>query len=483
MRPVVYFSLNDVKKLSWDECYQTLEGKIAAEYQRHGYLADSAALSEIERAQFGRVLRKEGVYDDVASSLRQLTLYLRKHHNRNVVVLIDEYDAPIMAAHTYGYYREAVGFIKGWRTGALKDGGAALEFACLTGVQRIAKESIFSDLNNIAVDTPLDTESDERFGFTRGEVAALADYLGHPHRYGEVREWYDGYRFGDADIYNPWSVLNYFSKRCRPDVYWANTASNAVVADAVRASNGAGFRDVCRLLQPGGTIARPLDMEVVFPESGATGDILWSMLYLAGYLTTDDIESPGDRYRVRRLRIPNKEIAQVFRGEVIERFREVAGGAGRLLELHEVLVAGDAAVVEAELARILATSPSVRDLVRENSYHMLMTGLLFGVPGYGDPRSNREEGRGYYDLRIAPEGQYGQPVPEDLPVVTVELKVLGRSDAPHDGEALAARLAEVAREGLDQINRQRYDCEAPGGCLRYGVAFCGKDVAVACARG
>ena len=252
MRPVVYFSLNDVKKLSWDECYQTLEGKIAAEYQRHGYLADSAALSEIERAQFGRVLRKEGVYDDVASSLRQLTLYLRKHHNRNAVVLIDEYDAPIMAAHTYGYYREAVGFIKGWLTGALKDGGAALEFACLTGVQRIAKESIFSDLNNITVDTPLDTESDERFGFTRGEV----------------RERYDGYRFGDADIYNPWSVLNYFSKRCRPDVYWANTASNAVVTDAVRASDGAGFRDVCRLLQPGGALHAPSTWRSCFPSRG-----------------------------------------------------------------------------------------------------------------------------------------------------------------------------------------------------------------------
>ena len=269
MRPVVYFSLNDVKKLSWDECYQTLEGKIAAEYQRHGYLADSAALSEIERAQFGRVLRKEGVYDDVASSLRQLTLYLRKHHNRNAVVLIDEYDAPIMAAHTYGYYREAVGFIKGWLTGALKDGGAALEFACLTGVQRIAKESIFSDLNNITVDTPLDTESDERFGFTRGEVAALADYLGHPHRYGEVREWYDGYRFGDADIYNPWSVLNYFSKRCRPDVYWANTASNAVVADAVRALlTVRGFETSVGCSSPGGPLHAPSTWRSCFPSRG-----------------------------------------------------------------------------------------------------------------------------------------------------------------------------------------------------------------------
>ena len=482
MRPVVYFSLNDVKKLSWDECYQTLEGKIAAEYQRHGYLADSAALSEIERAQFGRVLRKEGVYDDVASSLRQLTLYLRKHHNRNVVVLIDEYDAPIMAAHTYGYYREAVGFIKGWLTGALKDGGAALEFACLTGVQRIAKESIFSDLNNIAVDTPLDTESDERFGFTRGEVAALADYLGHPHRYGEVREWYDGYRFGDADIYNPWSVLNYFSRGCRPGVYWANTASNLAVGDAVRSSSES-LRDVFALMEPCGFVERPLDMGVVFSETGERGKALWSLLYLAGYLTTNDTYDPGNRRIPRRLRLPNREVAEVFRTEIVERFEDECGGYERLRDLHGALASGDAAALEAELAHILATSPSFRDLTSENSYHMLMTGLLFGVPGYADPQSNREGGNGLFDLRLSPEVRPDRPPRPDLPVITVELKVLDKAHAPVDSpQALAEKLAELAQTALGQIDRRSYDRDVPNPRLRYGVAFAGKAVSVVCER-
>ena len=476
VRPVIFFTLNDVKKDCWEYAYEALEGKVAAEYQRHGYLATSTALDESEKEQFLRVRDRRGSRNDVESSLRQLAIYLRKHHGRNVVILIDEYDAPAMAGYACGYCREVVSFMKGWLTGALKDGGAALDFACLTGVQRIAKESIFSDLNNLGVDTPLDTESDERFGFTEDEVAALARYLGYPHKREELRDWYDGYRSGDADIYNPWSVLNYFAKRCRPDVYWANTASNAVVGDAVRSIDGEGLRDVYQLLQPGGVVWHPLDMGVIFPESGATGDILWSMLYLAGYLTTDDIGEPGNKYPPRPLRIPNREIARVYRGEIVERFREVAGGTGRLLAFHRALSAGDVPAVEAELSRILAVSASCRDLASENSYHMLVMGLLFGVPGYGDPLSNREEGSGYYDLRLRPEPRGG--VLPSLPTIAVEFKVLRASDVGGDGESRRAALVRAAEQGVAQIGQKSYDGEAPAERVRYGMAFCGKDVAV-----
>lgn len=475
--PVVYLSLNDVKKENWDIAYGAIEGKVAAEYQRHDYLATSDRLNEAERAQFVRVRDARGTRDDVESSLRQLALYLRKHHGRNVVVLIDEYDAPVMAARTNGYYHEAVGFLKGWLTGALKDGGAALEFACLTGVQRIAKESIFSDLNNMTVDTPLNKHFDERFGFTEKETRALAAYLGHPQTSEELRRWYDGYRFGDADIYNPWSVLNYFGNGCEPGVYWANTASNAVVGEAVRSSEPDALQDVFRLLEPQGVVWRPLDMTVVFPESGLEGDALWSMLYLAGYLTTDDVEDPTDHYRLRPLRVPDYEIARVFRGEVIERFREVAGGSQRLRDLHSLLVAGDARGMAQELARILETSPSCRDMVGENSYHMLMLGLLFGVPGYADPLSNREAGRGYFDVRLNPEPSFAG-LSERVPIV-LEFKVLPAREAPADPVSLARSLEELAQSALAQIAAKRYDAPA-GRSLCYGVAFHGKDVAVVC---
>lgn len=484
VRPTVFFTFNDVKKLDWQSAYESLGGKIAAEYRRHAYLLEDDTLDASERAQFERITSKQATLDDLASSLRQLTLYLKRRFGRNVVVLIDEYDAPIMAGHTNGYYREVVDFIKGWLTGAFKDGGTSLDFACLTGVQRITKESVFSDLNNMTVDTPLNRCYDERFGFTDKEVRALASYLHCPDKHDELREWYDGYRFGSIDVYNPWSVLNYFAHDCEAGVYWANTASNTVVGDAVRATDDESLEEVFSLLKPGGVVYRPLDMDIVFPESGLSGDALWSMLYLAGYLTTDDVADPTDKFYLRPLRVPNREISQVFHGEVIERFRQVAGGTGRLQGLHTALVSGDSVRLRAELARILAESPSCRDLVSENSYHMLMTGLFFGVPGYADPLSNREGGKGYFDLRLVPNGRrspFGSA--ESLPVITVEFKFMGKQGDPSPSGNLKNRLYALAEEGLRQISSRSYDQDsATSFRLRYGIAFCGKDVSVACEK-
>ena len=469
VRPVIFFTLNDVKKSTWEECYQALEGKVAAEYQRHGYLEASDALGEAERAQFERVRDKRGSRDDVESSLRQLALYLRKHHGRGVVILIDEYDAPIMTGHGRGYYRPVVDFMKGWLTGALKDGGAALDLACLTGVQRISKESIFSDLNNVVVKTALDTESDERFGFTEAEVAALAAYLGHPHKREEVKDWYDGYRFGEADIYNPWSVLNYFAKGCAPGIYWANTATNTPVGDAVRGLNSESLSDVYSLLQPGGTVRAPLDLSIVFPEGGIGGDELWSLLYLAGYLTTDDTRDPTDDLRLRPLRIPNHEVQLLFSREVVKRFRQVAGGARRLEKLHTALASGDAATVESELAYILVDNVAPVDLKGENSYHMLMVGLLFGMEGYADPVSNGRGGTGFYDVRLT-------PLAAQNPTITLELKAFGNelSAAKERSE-----LEHAAAQELAQIDSKAYDHAATGRRLRYGIAFHRHSVAVA----
>lgn len=476
IRPVIYISLNDVKKATWEQAYEAIAGKIAAEYERHGYLASSDALSPAQRSHFERIRALQGSRNDVESSLRLLCSYLQAHHGRGVVVLIDEYDAPVMAAHERGYYREGVDFLKGWLTGAIKDGGAALDFACLTGVQRVAKESIFSDLNNLTVDTALDRHFDERFGFTEEEVAALAEYLGHPHRYEEVKAWYDGYRFGDVDIYNPWSVLNYFGNYCEPGVYWANTATNTVVGDAVKSSDNDTLCDVFALMQPGGQVCKPLDMGVVFSESGERGNALWSLLYLAGYLTTDDVANPSNRRIRRNLRLPNREVAEVFRTEIVERFEREAGGQERLDAFHRALVCGDVGALQTELSRILMISASCRDLISENSYHMLVMGLLFGVPGYGDPVSNREEGRGYFDLRLEADPDF-PCVPsgrESLPVITLELKVMKAMG----NENPDTRLEILANEALEQIEDRAYDERAGGERLRYGIAFCGKEVSV-----
>ena len=466
--PVVHFSFNDVKKPDWNVGYSTVRAAMAQEYLRHGYLLESSSLSDLERERFERIAGGTASEGEFASSLLFLTQMLQKHHGQSVIVLIDEYDAPVMAGYTYGYYDEVVAFLKGWLTGALKDNNA-LAAAVLTGVQRISKESIFSDLNNLRVDTSMDLASDERYGFLDAEVRALAAYRGEESAVALAREWYDGYRFGSVDVYNPWSVLSFFDNRCMPGAYWGNTSGNGVLGDMVKTADEATLGKLYRLLEPGGTVEEPLDLSVVFPDVGVREEALWSMLYLAGYLTTSDVTDPSDTHLPRRLRIPNKEVARLYRSEVIDRFTEVAGGRDRLMTLHRALVEGDAEGVAAELEDILLRAPSYYDLTTENSYHMLVLGLLFNVRGYGVPVSNREAGRGRFDIRVMPE------TPEAGPVLIIELK-WARTGTPE-----AVDLPALAETGLTQASDRAYGAdlseEAPP--RRWGLAFSGKNVAVA----
>lgn len=466
--PVVHFSFNDVKKPDWNVGYSTVRAAMAQEYLRHGYLLESSSLSDLERERFERIAGGTASEGEFASSLLFLTQMLQKHHGQSVIVLIDEYDAPVVAGYTYGYYDEVVAFLKGWLTGALKDNNA-LAVAVLTGVQRISKESIFSDLNNLRVDTSMDLASDERYGFLDAEVRALAAYRGEESAVALAREWYDGYRFGSVDVYNPWSVLSFFDNRCMPGAYWGNTSGNGVLGDMVKTADEATLGKLYRLLEPGGTVEEPLDLSVVFPDVGVREEALWSMLYLAGYLTTSDVTDPSDTHLPRRLRIPNKEVARLYRSEVIDRFTEVAGGRDRLMTLHRALVEGDAEGVAAELEDILLRAPSYYDLTTENSYHMLVLGLLFNVRGYGVPVSNREAGRGRFDIRVMPE------TPEAGPVLIIELK-WARTGTPE-----AVDLPALAETGLTQASDRAYGAdlseEAPP--RRWGLAFSGKNVAVA----
>ena len=477
--PVVFLSFNDVKKPSWQEEYKVIAQKISYEYQRHGYLLDSQALNRFERAQFARVCAGEADYGEIATSLLALMRYLHKHHGVPVAVLVDEYDVPIVAGHAGSYYDEVVAFLKGLLTGAFK-GSDDLAFGCLTGVQRIAKESIFTDLNNLTVSTALSTDSDERFGFTHADVEALARYLGHAEKVPEIRSWYDGYRFGDADIFNPWSVLNYLRFGCTPDVYWVNTSGNTVVGEAVASADARRLGQLFNLLKPGGSVTTPLDLGVVFPEVGEATDAVWSLLYLAGYLTTYDTQAPNNARVERRLQIPNREIAELFRGEVIDRFANEAGGGERLRELQRALAEGDGRTLATRIESVLVDSASCRDLTSENSYHMLMLGLLFGVPGYADPISNREGGRGYFDILL-------RALSSERPDIVLEFKYVGGAEKPSGDEGLQKALENRAIEALEQIADRDYsrraiqesDPESNPEPLRYGIAFGGRHVAVA----
>ncbi len=472
--PVIHLSMRTVKGDTWEQTYAALKDMLAAEFERHAYLSKSPALDGVTLESFDRIRAGGASESDYAGSLLHLARLLRAHHDVPVVLLIDEYDAPVMAGYSApegGCYRKVVSFLKRLFIGPLKDGGEVLAFACLTGVQRISKESIFSDLNNLVVSTPLSTDSDERFGFTDAEVAALSAYMGYPGHMDEARRWYDGYRFGRAEVYNPWSVLNYLNYGCTADVYWGNTSGNAVVGDLIRHADPETTQEVYDLLEPDGVVWAPLDLSVVFPEMGLRGDALWSMLYLSGYLTTDETALPNDAQSLRPLRIPNLEVARLYRAEIIERFLTVAGGRTRSMRLHEALVAGDEEAFGLELARIAESAASSFDLTSENSWHMLLLGLLFNIRGYGDPRSNREHGLGRPDIRIEPvESPFARG---KRPLVTIELQ--------YRRQASAQDLAELAEAALRQIEERHYD-EAPlppqaQGRVRWGIACSGKIVA------
>lgn len=469
--PVIRFSFGNAKDADWETSLQVIRVNVAMEYERHRYVLDGEALSPDERALFGRITGRTANDGELASSLLFLTRVLNKHHRKPVIVLVDEYDAPVMAGYTHGYYAEVVGFLKGWLTGALKD-NAALGYGVLTGVQRISKESVFSDLNNLTVNTPLSVASDERYGFTQAEVDALAAYRNESAAVPEARRWYDGYRFGSIDVFNPWSALSYFENGCTADIYWGNTSGNSVLGDMVACADGTALQHMYQLLEPGGTVEEALDTTVVFPDIGMREEALWAMLYLAGYLTTDDTALPNDISRLRPLRIPNLEVSELFRTQIVDRFASVVGSRDRLRRLHRAFVDGDAEIVQGELASILLNSASYYDLTREESYHALVLGLLFGISAYGDPLSNRESGRGRFDIRVAPLN------PERHPLVVVELKH-GPSGST---EADLSRLAAAA---LEQITSRGYDADGgtfPAGVVRWGLAFSGKEVAVASER-
>lgn len=479
--PVVYLTLSAVKGLTWEDSLGALSQAVASEYERHAELRDCPLLSAAELDYFNRIAAAQGSDSDLAASLFRLCEFLAKSTGRPAILLVDEYDTPVMAGYSNGYYDQAISFLKSWLTAAAKSGGESVALSCLTGVQRVAKESVFSDLNNLVVDTPLTTRFDEHFGFTEEEVAALASYLGKSSAADlqRARDWYDGYRFGNADVYNPWSVLSYFDNNCEPDTYWINTSENKVVESAVTHASTATLERIYSLLEPGGTVQEPLELGVVFPDVGVREEALWSMLYLAGYLTTEDVRRPNDNGELRRLRIPNREVRTLFAREVTRRFRSVAGGAGRLTELHRCLIVGDADVLSRELERILSDSASSFDLTSENSVHMLLLGLCFSMVGYTDPLSNREFGSGRPDIHLAPDPDLDasrSPVPGQRPLVTIEVKF-----SKHGADEKSDNLVELARAGLRQISERGYDAAPlPAGAtgrMRWGIAVSGKRVA------
>ena len=465
--PVIFLSLKGVEGLSFSEARRRCIQLIKREAERFYVLKDSQRLLDIDKKKYRELLemkdRPEEV-DIIMSSIKTLSDLLYKQYGKKVVILIDEYDVPLDKAFQYGYYREMLHFIRGLLGEVLKTNDS-LAFAVLTGCLRVSKESIFTGLNNFKILSITDTRFDEQFGFTDTEVRTLLSDYQMEDRFAEVKEWYDGYHFGNADVYCPWDVVNFVDRakddrEARPEAYWINTSGNDLVKRFIDKANKTTKSEIERLIN-GEAIEKELRLELTYEEIDQSIENLWSVLFTTGYLTQTGRPKDG----AYRLIIPNREVREVFRLQINEWFKKsIFSNTERLTAFWKAFEEGDTEGVEQYLNRILSNSISVFDTKarkeeKESSYHNLLVGILTGNADWL-VKSNVEAGEGFADIIVETDDP-------DAGIV-VELKYTKNFD----------ELKAASQKALDQIRDRRYQeyllNDDRKSIRLYGIAFCKK---------
>lgn len=460
--PVVFLSMKGAALGGLENTVGMLRWALSELYEEFSYLLYSEALSEDDRRYFQRILSRDNAMptQDIAKALHKICVCLYRHHGVKPIVLIDEYDAPIQYAWENGFYDEMIGFMRQFYSEALKS-NEVLEFAVLTGVLRVAKESIFSGLNNLRVCTVLSEAYNDIFGFTAKEVAKMARDLGHEDKLGELREWYDGYNFGGAEIYNPWSVVQYFMEGCKAAPYWVNTSANGIIRQVMKSMNKKAEREL-QLLMQGKTIFKVVNESIIYDEIGSNTDDFYTMLLTTGYLKSVGVSADAFGEKAE-LTIPNKEIYNLFR---IEIFRYMTGyrGISDVRDMLNSMLAGEADEFEVNLGIILRNYVSCHDAANgESFYHGMMLGFCVLLRKTHMVESNRESGYGRFDLALLPVNvkYYG---------VILEFK-RAASEKDLEAEALAA-LAQI--EDLSYLSE--FEKRRVHNVWKYGIAFYGKKV-------
>ncbi len=461
--PVIFITLKDVKCDSWQETYDLMFKLLQNEFKRHMELLNSARTDVYEKEYFAKFLSGESGENDVMMALQNLSRMLDKHYGIAPMIIIDEYDTPIQQGHVGEFYDKVVGFMRNLFSGGLKD-NPHLSFGFMTGILRVAKESIFSGLNNLKINSVLDNRYSEYFGFTPDEVREMAVYYQAEDKYDEICDWYDGYQFGQSEIFNPWSVISYFGNECQPKAFWQSTGSNDVINEILTLSDPE-ITDNLRKLLHGEPVKTRIDTSVIYPQIHNNPASIYSFLLMAGYL-----KPVGERMLIGSsefyaVAIPNKEITGVYRSEILGKLEDIipqSTASGIQLAVYS----NDAQSLQQNLRRLLLQSASCLDTVGENFYHGLLLGLCAAMEQYL-VTSNRESGEGRYDICL-------QPRDHRLPGVVIELKA-GR-------DCSAAELQQLAKTALQQIEDRQYDTQlrAQGvqTVFKYGVAFSGKAVEV-----
>ena len=459
--PVISVSLKGMNAGNYEKALEMAVEVIRSEARRFQYLLDSERLTSYDKEAFIALLQEDMKEGTLCSSLKVLSELLEKHHGSKVILLIDEYDVPLAKAFERGYYDPMVLFIRNMFEYALKT-NESLKFAVLTGCMRISKESIFTGLNNLKVLSVAEVQFDEAFGFTDKEVRELLEYYELSDHYNEIKEWYDGYQFGNAEVYCPWDVINYcdalrVEPAAQPKNYWSNTSSNEAVRRFIQESDKASVRREIENLVAGEVIEKEIHQELTYKDMYTSVDNLWSVLFTTGYLT-QKAKPEDNRFQ---LAIPNMEIRNIFTTQIMDFFKEnVPKNRAALNGFCESLKNGDAENVEKQLTEYLRRTISIRDTfvkkqMKENFFH----GILLGILSFGDTwsvSSNREAGDGYSDILVeTDDGETG---------IILELKYAD------DGN-----LDTACKKALEQINRNRYEeillDEGVPHILKYGIAF------------
>ena len=459
--PVISVSLKGINAPSYDIAFKMLVMMINESAEKVQYLRDSKRLTEAEKGFFEELLSRNMDEATAFGSLRLLSRLLYKHHGQPVIVLIDEYDVPLAKAFSNGYYEQMVFLIRNLFEQVLKTNDSP-HFAILTGCMRISKESIFTGLNNLSVRSVTDLRYDEYFGFTDTEVRELLDYYGFSDCYDAIKEWYDGYQFGNTDVYCPWDVMNYCDAllddcNIQPENYWVNTSSNDAVRKFIEeCDNGTTRREIERLIA-GETIEKEIYQELTYQDMYASIDHIWSVLFTTGYLTQKG-KIEGNRYK---LAIPNLEIRNIYTTQIMALFQENVKKDGQLLtQFCNALEQGNTSEVENCLNLYLRKTISIRDTfvkkqLKENFYHGILVGIL-GLKDYWGITPNRETGDGYSDIVVETENsQTG---------IVLEMKYA------QDGNLEAA--SQKAVEQIEKTNyAQELQDEGIDTILKYGIAF------------
>ena len=460
--PVIFVSFKDVKKDTWEETYSCISQIITLEFKRHEELSNSRKISDKE--YYHKVINGEANRNDMEMSLLMLSKMLHEQYNTAPIIIIDEYDTPIQQGYMCNFYDSVILFMRNLFSGGLKD-NKHLSYGFMTGILRVAKESIFSGLNNLAVNTVLDNKYSEYFGFTPDEVKKMAEYYNANDKYDELCEWYDGYKFGNSEIFNPWSVINYFRNECTTGAYWQSTGSNDIIGEIIEEADNEVFDKLAALLQ-GKTFLTYVDTGVIYPQIKNNPSSIYSFLLVAGYLkmTKSTLSFNGDF--MCEVSLPNKEISFVYTKEVLKKLDTMITQS-TAISIQEAVFSGNAEKLKDLIQTLLLQSVSFYDTKSEVFYHGLMLGLC-ALLSNSYVTSNRESGEGRYDIQLMPKNN-------KLPGIIIELKA--------EKNCNKDELKKLAEKALAQIDENKYDQEMnTHGFLniyKYGVAFSGKNVEIA----